>query len=64
MKSWLITHQIVNVAMPGDNRIEGKELENITKYHDLKIKVKRLCHNLDIVVPVIIGNLGAIYKNL
>ena len=33
---------IIDVAIPGDDRIEEKELENISKYQDLKIEIERV----------------------
>ena len=36
---------IIKVAIPGDCRIEEKELEKISKYQDLKIEIERLWEN-------------------
>ena len=58
-KVWLI-----DIAIPGDSRVEEKELEKITRYQDLKIEVQRLWRKPAVVVPVVIGTLGAIPKNL
>jgi hypothetical protein len=33
---------MIDVAIPGDSRIEEKELEKIIKYQDLKIQIERL----------------------
>ena len=33
---------IIDMAIPGDGRIEEKELEKISKYQDLKIEIERL----------------------
>ena len=33
---------LVDVAIPGDSRIDQKEMEKITKYQNLKIEVERL----------------------
>ena len=33
---------IIDVAIPGDGRIEEKELEKISKYQDLKTEIERL----------------------
>ena len=32
---------LIDVAIPGDNRINQKEVEKITKYQDLKVEVER-----------------------
>lgn len=44
--------------------VEDKELKNITKYQDLKINIERLWHISALVVPVVIGALGAMAKNV
>lgn len=35
--------ELINVAIPDDNRIENKGLEKITQYQDLKMEVERDC---------------------
>ena len=55
---------LVDVAIPGDSRIQQKEVEKITKYQDLKIEVERLWERKATVVPVVIGALGAIPRDL
>ena len=52
------------MAIPGDGRIEEKELEKISKYQDLKIEIERLWEKQAPVVPVVIGSLGAIPRDL
>ena len=52
------------MAIPGDSRIEEKELEKISKYQDLKIEIERLWEKQATVVPVVIGSLGAIPRDL
>ena len=55
---------LIDVAIPGDNRINQKEVEKITKYQDLKVEVERLWEKKATVVPVVIGALGAIPRDL
>ena len=55
---------IIDVAIPGDGRIEEKELEKISKYQDLKIEIERLWEKQATVVPVVIGSLGVIPRDL
>ena len=55
---------IIDVAIPGDSRIDQKEIEKITKYKDLQIEIERLWKKKARVVPVVIGALGAIPKDL
>ena len=54
----------MDVAIPGDNRIQQKEVEKITKYQDLKIGVERLWKRKATVVLVVVGALGAIPRDL
>ena len=58
-QAWLI-----DVAIPGDSRINQKEVGKITKYQDLKIEVERLWEKTAIVVQVVIGALEAIPRDL
>ena len=55
---------ITDVAIPGDGIIKEKGLENISKYQDLKIEIERLWEKQATVVPVVIGSLGAIPRDL
>ena len=52
--------QIIDVAIPGDVRVETKESEKTDKYRDLAIEIKRLWEVKPVVVPVVIGALGTI----
>ena len=52
------------MAITGNGRIEEKELEKIRKYQDLKIEIERLWEKQATVVPVVIGSLGAIPRDL
>jgi hypothetical protein len=55
---------VIDIAVPGDVRIEGKEDEKIDKYGDLCRELKRLWDVRCTVVPVIVGALGTIPKRL
>ena len=55
---------LIDVAIPGDSRINQKEVEKITKYQDLKFEVERLWEKKATVVSVVIGALGAIPRDL
>ena len=55
---------IIDVAIPGDGRIEEKKLKKISKYQDLKREIERLWEKQATVVPVVIGSLGAIPRDL
>ena len=56
---------IVDIAVSADMRIAEKGLEKVEKYQDLKREIKRLrelrCAK---VVPVVIGALGSVTKDL
>ena len=56
---------IIEVACPFDTRIKAKEMEKIERYQDLKREVKKLWKLKKVnVIPIIIGALGTIGKNL
>ena len=55
---------LIDVAIPGDSRIDQKEMEKITKYQDLKIEVERLWEKKATVLSVVIGALGTILRVL
>ena len=56
---------MLDIAIPGDRRIHEKELEKVDKYQDLKREIRRLwgVKNVD-VVPVVLGTLGSVTKNI
>ena len=52
---------IIDVAIPGDDRVKDKELEKLEKYLLLKDDIAKVWHMRNaIVVPVVILALGAI----
>ena len=55
---------MIDVTIPRDDRIDQKEVEKITKYQDLKIEVEQFWEKKATVVPVVIGALGAIPRDL
>ena len=55
---------LIDMAIPRDSRIDQKDVETITKYQDLKIEVERHLEKKATVVPVVIGALGAIPRDL
>ena len=55
---------IIDVAIPGDARIDQKEQEKIQRYQDLKVEVERLWERKAMVVPVVIGTLEAVPTGL
>lgn len=51
---------LIDVAIPGDGRIDEKQQEKITKYHDIQIEVEVLQRKKLIVLPIAIDALSAI----
>ena len=52
---------IIDVAIPGDYRVKDKELEKLKKYQLLKDEIAKVLRMRKvIVVPVVIGALGAV----
>ena len=54
----------MNIAVPGDTRVDEKEQENVDNYQDLATEIKRLWKVEDRVIPIIIGALGMILRGL
>ena len=55
---------LIDVAIPWDSRVEDKSKEKIEKYQDLKMELRRLWQAEVEVVPIILGALGVIPKDL
>ena len=52
---------IIDVAIPGDDRVKDKELEKLEKYQLLKGEIAKVWHMRKVVVmPVVIGALAAV----
>ena len=51
---------IVDVAIPGDHRIEKNEIGEMLAYADLKLELSRMWNCESTVVRIIIGALGSI----
>jgi len=56
--------RLIDVAIPGDSYIQQKAVEKTEKYADLWIKVQRVWQTSVSAVPIIIGALGSIPKEL
>ena len=55
---------LIDIAVPGDSRVELKENENVQKYQDLARELRKLWQVKVKVVPVVVGALGTIPKAL
>ena len=58
------TCQIVNFAVPVDDRVKLKENEMNDKYLDLARELKRLWNMKMTVIPIVISTLGTVTKEL
>ena len=56
--------QIIDVAIPGDYNIQKKATEKMSKYVDLQIEFQRIWNKKVEVIPVIIGAIGIVDKNI
>ena len=56
--------QVIDIAVPGDLRVEDKEDEKCDKYQDLCREIGRLWEVRCIVIPVVVGALGTIPRRL
>ena len=54
---------IIDVAIPGDERVKDKELEKIEKYQLLKDEFAKVWHTWKVIVVFVTGALGAISVN-
>ena len=56
---------IIDIATPGGNRVGAKEKEKIENYDSLKWEIKKMWLMKKVeIVPVVVGALGAVIKNL
>ena len=53
---------IIDIAVPGDKRVEEKEREKIEKYQDIAREIRRLWKTSATVIPIVVGALGAVAK--
>ena len=56
---------IIDNAVPADKRISEKENEKVEKCQDLKREITRMWNMRTVrVVPIVVGSLGSVTKNL
>ena len=58
------TCHIIDVAIPGDERVSAKETEKIEKYDEWRRELERLWKVKAKVVPIIVGALETVTRNL
>ena len=52
---------VIDVAVPGDSRIEDKENEKVEKYQELKQEIIKLWEMKEVdVIPIVVAALGAV----
>ena len=51
---------VIDIAVPGDGRVEEKEKEKREKYQDLAREIRKLWKTSVNVIPVVVGALGAV----
>ena len=56
---------LIDIAVPGDKRIELKEQKKVDNYHELRQEVKKIWNLSQVaVVSVVIGAVGVTSKRL
>ena len=55
---------LIDIAIPGDTRMVQKSVEKIDKYTGLKVQIGRCWKLESFVIPIIIGVLGSVPKDL
>ena len=58
------TGLIIDIAVPRDEKIQDKELEKIDKYQSMKNELEQLWKVKIMVIPAVVGTLGAIADRL
>ena len=55
---------VIDISCPCDINVRKKELEKIAKYGELKVELQKMWGMECEVLPVVVGGLGAVTKNL
>ena len=55
---------IIDVSCPVDTNVGKKEMEKVSKYGGLRVELERMWGVDAEIIPVIVGGLGAVTKNL
>ena len=55
---------IIDVAIPGDQNLVKKKCEKLNNYAELRLEIARLWNKETVVVPIIIGALGSVPKDI
>ena len=56
---------LIDIAVPGDDRVTEKEDEKVDKYQPLKFEIMRIWEmNKVEVIPIVVGALGVVTKKI
>ena len=55
---------LIDVAVPGDANVANKEFEKKYKYKDLELEIQKMWKVKTKVIPIVIGALGLVSKDL
>ena len=55
---------VIDIENPSDHNLVKKKVEKLEKYADLRVEVARMWSKETVVIPIIIGALGSIRKDL
>ena len=55
---------IIDISCPVDTNVNKKEMEKLSKYGGLRVELERMWGVKAEIIPVIVGGLGAVTKNL
>ena len=55
---------IIDISCPVDTNVSKKEAEKIAKYGALRVEAERMWGGRAEIIPVVVGGLGAVSKNL
>ena len=55
---------VIDISCPCDTNVRKKELEKLAKYGELKAELQKMWGMECEVLPIVVGGLGAVTKNL
>ena len=58
------TCKLIDMTVPSDRNIALKEIEKKSKYKDLGVEIQRMWQMKTIVIPVVVGALGTVKKEM
>ena len=55
---------MIDITVPSDKNIALKEIKKKSKCKDLELEIQRMWHMKTLVIPVVVGALGAVKKGV